>query len=560
MATIKTAPMMGRFVTLLLTTLLLASLASPRAYAVPALPTPPKAPILNGLVLLARPDQMAKKGWSVALHGVDATRVPNLGGGRVDRALKALLGKPITAALLDRIRVTIEKGLRAGHYPFASVSIPVQPVNDGVMQVLVIESRLGKVAVTGAHYFSADQYRAALHIQPGDEIDMRKVVAATDAINANQYRHAVIVASPGAKLGTTDLTIRAQDRLPLTFFAGIDNTGNDATSLYRATFGVNWGNAFWRGDDLNYQFSASPDFSELREHSLTYTTHLPWGDTLTLSGLLANSNTAATGPISTSGRTINASVRYIHTLAPIGRAIEHLTVGYDFKSTNNNILFGGVSVFPTTTQIDQFMAGLDIAAPDKYGSTSASLQLFVSPGDITPRNTDVAFATQQAGAKAEYVYARFTLNRLTALPGRLTWYTGLTAQVSDGILLPSEQLAFGGVQSVRGYEEYSATRDEGVVMQNELRAPPIATGIGRLLGLGRDSLTLFVFVDAGAGRNHTEFPGSPGSSIELISSGPGMTWQFASHVNVRFSWGLPVLRRGQYGQPLGPQFAVNASF
>lgn len=534
----------------------------PVAAAVPRTSPAHVPPPLNAIVLLAAPGQVMPDGWPNDTHAVDAARVPDLAAADVQQALHGLLGKPITAALLGKIRTTIQHRLTAIHRPFAAIAIPRQQVHDGVLQVLVIEARLGTVKVEGAEYFSPQQYRDAVPLAPGQPIDSRALSAATDAINANQYRQAAIVASPGEAVGTTDLTIRAKDRLPLSLNLGFNNDGNNSTGLYQITTDIDWGNAFWRGDDLNYQFTATPDFYRLREHSLSYTTTLPWGDTLSVTGGYATSNTAPQGPIGSQGRNIDVSARYTITLPPVGRFIEHAGFGYDFKSTNNDVLFGGTNVFPSTSEIDQFVAGIDAGEPDRFGTSRIGLLVFGSPGGLSALNTDAAFAAQQPGARAEYAYARLTLDRVTVLPFHMAWHAAVTAQLSTGNLLPSEQLTFGGVQSIRGFVEQGTTRDEGVVWQNELRAPQLATGLGQLLHLGirSDTLTPFLFLDVGAGGDHTQITGTQASWVELISTGLGVTWQFVPTASLRFTWGIPLVRAGEVGPLLGPQFAVQATF
>ena len=531
-----------------------------------ATPQAPQAaapqPLLKGIVLLAAPGQLVEDGWPGTIQEVDASRLPDLAGADVRADLRGLLGKPITMPLMEDIRTAIGKRLLAMHRPYAAISFPRQQVRDGVLQVLVIESRLGKVQVEGAHYFSPRQYREALRMKSGDPLDTQTLSAAANAINGNKFRQAALVNSPGEEVGTTDLTIRAKDRLPLEFNFGFNNTGNNATNMYRLNAGVDWGNAFWRGDDLNYQFSASPDLHKLQQHSLTYTTTMPWGDILSLMGSYATNYNDAQGLVSSSGKNINASARYAHALPPMGSANGRLTFGYDYKSTNNNVLFGGMTVFPTTTEIDQFLASIDAGMPDRYGSTRIGLTLVGSPGNMTGRNTDAAFASQQAGASAHYAYARLQLERVTTLPARLNWHSLVTAQVSSGNLLPSEQLVFAGRQSVRGFVEQSATRDEGVTWQNELRAPELGKSLGKLLGLGEraGTFTPYLFLDAGVGNNHTRLDGAPSSRVSVISAGPAMSWQLSSRLTVNVSWGFPLLREGNVGQRLGPEFDIQAVF
>ncbi len=492
--------------------------------------------------------------------GVDATRVPAIPVVDAQRLIQPFLGKPIDGALLLAFRKDLQDYFISIHQPFVSVIIPPQIVDSGVVQVIVLVGRLGKVTVAGNEWFDAGQYTGALHVQPGGPIDGAQLDSDLDWINRNQYRHAAVVAQPGQQVGTTDLQVRTQERLPVSASFGVDNTGTQATNLYRLSSGVDWGNAFWRGDDLSANFTMSPDAYLVREYSLGYVAMLPWHDTLSLSGSISTSHPPEGSIVGSQGMTDNVSLRYQAELPAPSWLTHHLVLGYDFKSTNNNLLFGGSSIFNTTSEIDQFVVGYGGVVPDAWGTTSFDLALFVSPGGITPNNTNAAFSAQQAGATANYVYGHIVAERLTRLPAGFTWDVRGTAQVSDATLLPSEQLIFGGYASVRGFVEQGATRDNGVLLENELRLPPIQTGLPKLLGAKSvdDQLVPFVFFDLGAGWNHQEFDGVA-SWVELSSIGPGVTWQVERYLSLRFTWGIPLQRYGTVGPLLGPQFGLQLS-
>ncbi len=327
-------------------------------------------------------------------------------------------------------------------------------------------------------------------LKPGDPIDNAELQAGIDQINRNQYRHATVAASAGAQPGATDLTIQAQDHFPVGVSAGIDNTGNQSTGLYRAWTALDWGNAFWRGDDFNYRFTTSADDPRLlKQHSFAYTTNLPWRDTLNLTGSIVDSNTRSATLFTTAGHNDYASLRYQHALPGyqipgFGPLTQTITVGYDFKSTNNNILFGGLSVFPSTTEVDQFLGIYGATLPDALGSTNVTGTLVVSPGGLTALNNTAIFQTQQAGARADYVYGNIALERVTNLFYGVSWNAKAIYQRSNGILLSSEQLAYGGPYANRGFVTTGATRDEGFQMLHELRAPSFAPNLPGLLGMG----------------------------------------------------------------------------
>jgi Haemolysin secretion/activation protein ShlB/FhaC/HecB len=116
-----------------------------------------------------------------------------------------------------------------------------------------------------------------------------------------------------------------------------------------------------------------------------------------------------------------------------------------------------------------------------------------APEYLTAGNTKSALGAQQPGASPPHPYGRVGIERLTSLPLNSVWNTGLTGQFSSDNLLPSEQLVFEGIRSIRGFVELGATREEGVVMQNELRLAPMKSSLNH------------VAADPSVRRRHTGF-------------------------------------------------------
>jgi hemolysin activation/secretion protein len=225
-------------------------------------------------------------------------------------------------------------------------------------QVNVIETKLGRIRVEGKRWFDDQQYIGAIRTRPGDPIDTASLAADTDWINRVEHRQATIAVEPTDDPSTYDLTLQAKDSPPLDLTLAADNTGTEEAGLYRVGIAVDWSNALWRGDDLNYSFLTSPDRLRLLEHRLTYTAYLPWRDWVTMSAVNADTRGRAKG--SPDGSTVDGhadsvSFRYSISLPASPNFILHLDLRYDFKITDNNILSGSNLVFPTTSKLDQFI-------------------------------------------------------------------------------------------------------------------------------------------------------------------------------------------------------------
>jgi hemolysin activation/secretion protein len=108
--------------------------------------------------------------------------------------------------------------------------------------------------------------------------------------------------------------------------------------------------------------------------------------------------------------------------------------------------------------------------------------------------------------QGNYVFRVFDNGTQLALRG--------LAQFTNDPLLPLEQIAVGGVNTVRGYRENQLVRDNGYAVSAEFRIPLIKPEDGST----RHSLALIPFLDYGQAWDHHDQRNS------LFSVGVGMNW------------------------------------
>jgi hemolysin activation/secretion protein len=185
------------------------------------------------------------------------------------------------------------------------------------------------------------------------------------------------------------------------------------------------------------------------------------------------------------------------------------SVGYDFKRTNNNLLFGGLDISSEATEIHQAVLDMTVSQRWKAGLFVFSATGFFSPGGIGSRNTDAAFqpGAEQFGtpfARAQYAYTRITASQTTPI-GRKGFeaVTRMTGQTATTNLLPSEQLAAAGPGLVRGYDPNSVLGSRGVLFTQELWWPEFAPFGSRN---PVETARIGVFVDAGMVGNVRRLP------------------------------------------------------
>ena len=512
------------------------------AAAMPAADAPSNAPdddriiipALRGVIFVADPAAVKPAGIEGA--GVDVSAVPRLDTPAFREKAAARLGRPLTLAGLKEITRDAVLALRAADRPVVDVVAPEQSLASGTVQLLVTEGRLGQLRAEGNRWFSSEQIEGGVRLAPGGPISGSVLLADLAWLNQNPFRQVDLVFARGAESGLTDVILRTQDRRPLRVYAGYDNSGTPLTDDERLFAGVNWGDAFRRGHQLSYQFTASPDFEKLAAHSASYVAPLSWRHTLTVFASHATSQPDIPF-FDLEGRSWQVGARYRMPLRPWREVEQAFVAGFDFKRSDNDLAFGGASVFAQATDIVQAILGYEASRADARGITSASLAVALSPGGLTGRNDDADHAAARSFADARYAYARLAIERSTRLPAGCVWVARVEGQLASGNLLGSEQLGFGGAASLRGYDEREANGDSGFVVVNELRGP--ALSLARHLGAknaAADRLVPLVFLDAGVAVISDTLPGEE-KTRELLSAGVGFRYTLAANLVARADYG-----------------------
>ena len=514
---------------------------------------------LNGIVFVTEPQSVRREG-AAAVSGIDASRIPELQNDAFYTRMSKYLGKPVSlGSVADLINDVVE--YYAGKdRPFVSVTSPEQELTGGVLQVLVVEGKVGEVKIVGAKTFDEQIYRNAIGLKPGDSILKRNLDANISWLNRNPFRDVAVQLEPGRTFGSTDVTVRTLERAPVRLYAGYEDTGSSVTAKDRLFTGVNFGNVFGLDHQFSYQFSASPNFDTFQAHSATYVAPLPWHHLLTLFAGHAEIKGRVPAPFALQGRSTQVGLRYEVPLQSGSSGYSHSIIGgFDYKRTNNNLEFGLTNVSASNAEVFQGLLSYDASLRESTGTTSFTGTVFYSPGGVTGSNDDRSFQTLRAFAESRYTYARFQARRVTFLPQDFSWHLSLEGQISDGNLLGSEQLGLGGYASVRGYDEREANGDEGILVRNELRTPSF--NVPSPFPAKQSQLQLLTFLDYGVVRNK-QLLLAERRRTELSSVGLGMRYNIDTNVTLRFDYGWQLKDSGVVGSPKNsrPHFSLLVSY
>jgi len=471
--------------------------------------------------------------------GIEIKNIELLDNDEFRALIKPYLGKPISWRLISQmIRDTIMYYRSKGR-PVVDVITPQQDITSGVVQLLVVEARVGEVKVQGLKWFSKDLIRSQVRLKRGDFIDARRLLEDIDYINNNPFRFVRPVLQPGKDFGTTDVILDSKDRFPVRFYAGYDDTGSRATGLERFFFGFNMGNVLGRGHEVGYQYTTNKSFDSLGIHSAYWRIPLPNRDTLALFGNIACYDFDRTTEGTLDSHNWMAHVRYISELPSRHNLRHEVEFGLDFRRMDNDLQVGGVTVYDDFIDVAQFAFQYGGRVRDRLGDTSWTLNLYWSPcADLLSNDqNDEKYEDVRPGSKATYVYSHVSIERLWVLPRSWSFFNRVTAQIASERLTPSEQLGLGGYNRVRGYDDFEVRADNGLMATLELRTPEWRLGTLGLGGKLEHFLQLLVFCDYGWGRNRGDTTSDAFRSIDMLSVGPGLRYRISRNLQVRFDFG-----------------------
>lgn len=530
---------------------------------------------LRGIVIVANPGDIKSRGGVGEVSGVKIVGARNILAGQeqgLEAALKGFLGQPFTAAQIDPLRAAVHSYIeKMEDAPkVTAVIVPEQEVIKGewVVQVLVSRGEVGRLNIEGEKWFSDARIRSLLRIRQGDPVIIDRLVDDINWINRNMFREADVMLRQGTEVGQVDVNVRVEDRFPLQGFFGAEDTLPETLDGNMWFVGFNWGKAFGLDHSLNYQFAAGFNFDAIQSHSASYVAPLPWRHILTLGGAYAQfePDLSDIGNLLTSdGKTYQFNGIYSVPLRRFGSYFHEISGGFDYKYTDNNLLFGGGPLVEPAV-IAQFLGNYEALMLDVWGRSRFQARGVYSPGDLFDHNTDEDFNLTHTGATANYYYLRFWAERATKLPFHGNWrqrdvnqcfslaLAGM-AQLSDYKLLPSEQFVLGGYESVRGYDEFSILVDEGWRARAELRTPEFTFGgwgVTRrgdaenppIVGLDPKRairLQPHAFFDYGQPQNFLQSGDEfDGEDDDLMSVGVGLRGGWGRYLDFRFDWGFQV--------------------
>lgn len=517
---------------------------------------------------------------------------------------QAFEGRALTYKELQELTRKISQFYWDHGYKTSFAYLPAQQIDKGVIQIDVLEGKIGKVTLQEGRYFKSRAIRPRINgldnapfekkpyakpapqtsaeagsgevsssidpppinldfepsstegssaETPSPELladapvyfNVRDVQTSLYHINQNRDVQVYTELSPGDTPGTTDVTLKVQDKLPIHVTPFWDNLGRSQIGNNRYGVALEHNNLLGFGDQLysNNSFTRR-SFGTFNRYELPVG---PWGtrlgmdaaySTLSLGEELASLDIDAEAltlsPHLTQPVFTRSNWQLVSDLAFDFKEIDTDVANQAFSRDSLRILRGGLTLTHNdktgyTYFRNEIAFGLDI-----FGATDGN-------GPLASRN--------QAGSH----FFRYIGN--IQRQQNLFWSTFAvlkgSVQLTPDRLVAAEQMQLGGAYSVRGYREGAYIGDKGYQLSAEWHVPAfVFPRTWRIPGTQytlRDNIWFVTFIDYGSVFTNRADNGVSRSE-HAMGVGGGIRARLTKYLQVRLDLGIPMLRHTPYGQ------------
>jgi hemolysin activation/secretion protein len=340
---------------------------------------------------------------------------------------------------------------------------------------------------------------------------------------------------PGDAPGSSRLSVVVDEARPWWVSAQADNATPPSIGEYGGLFQVGHRNLTGWGDSLMISFRQTEGLSDVEGYFEVPLTR--WETTLELRGRYADADVVEP-ELSQLELNSEATVLGARIRQPVLRSSNYearLFVGIERKTGRATLggdpgLLAGLARDFGTTRTAAVRMGAEAWWRGRHRAFAGRGTLSLGFDGFGASN-----GTSFSQPNEEFVTGLVQLQGVEYLPWyRLRIHTRVDFQITDGPLLSLEQLAMGGVDSVRGFRENILVRDEGVVASLEVRVPLWTFGPVERFELG-------VFTDYGYGRNQKGDLPFKLRSERLMSVGLGLHADVTPWIQASAQWAGEIL-------------------
>ncbi len=473
------------------------------------------------------------------------------------------LHRMLTAEELQDVRRQLTLYYVERGYLNSGAVIPDQPVENGVVQIRIIEGRLTALEVTGATHLADDYFQQRLRPEADAPLNVSYLQDRLQLLQQSPLIEQLQAElTPGVQPGEGVLQLAVREARPYEIGLAVANNNPPSIGQTRAyLYGLDR-NLSGVGDSLGLSYGHSLE-SSTADWRVFYARPLNAQDTTLQVWAEQNETSVIEDRFDSLDITSTLQTYGVSLTHPVYRTPQQsLSMGFNVERRHSESYLGDIPFSFAPGENENGQATIAVA---RWIQEWLDRQL----DQVIAARSTFSFGFDAFGATVNTLEPD---GRFIAWLGQLQWAQRFgeqdyqlifksNLQLANQPLLPMEKCALGGMNTVRGYPENTLVRDQCFNASLEFRVPvyqlPLA-GVSR--GYHEGQVQLAAFADYGHADNKGQFNLEPHS---IYSAGLGIRWDPGSKINAALYWGYPFqdVAEGETGW-LSPRisFAVQAAY
>ena len=374
------------------------------------------------------------------------------------------IGKELPLAELQKSIKKITEYYQTQGYILAHAYLPAQKIKDGVVEIAVLEGKLGRVELrmNKVPPLAQTSVQRVIKgaIREGEVINEKGLEKTILLLKDILALDAQATLKPGTTVGTTDLLLELSKKSPFSVSLDSDNQGLRYTGYYRSSLQVTANNLSGLGESMSVRGMTSGEGMLYGRVNASFPVGY-WGSRIGAS--YSQMNYTLGDDFSNSDASGTAQVTSVYLLHPLLRSRKfnlYTQLQYDYK-----ILEDKVAGTMTDKYLHVGTLSLSLNAVDEYlGGGVTDLNLSGVYGKLNLNPDDSA----TVGTGGSYEKALLMFSRRQQLFGPFSLSMLFNGQYSTTNLDSSEKFSLGGPNGVRSYPVNEASGDRGYTATGEL--------------------------------------------------------------------------------------------
>ncbi|MCB2182574.1 MAG: hypothetical protein KQH63_11140 [Desulfobulbaceae bacterium] len=447
------------------------------------------------------------------------------------------LNREISLSVVYEIAAAITAKYGNDGYVLSRAFVPPQRIQNGIVQITIIEGFIDKVIIDGDHLDSRGFFE-----------DYRTLILASKPLDNKILERCLLLANDLAGLTVKSILKPSEDvpgasSLILTIetkningSVSIDDRGTKSTGPFQNNWSVGE-NSFFRpyeSTSVSYIMAGGPSWDELSYYSFNHEEALTSsGLKLTLSGNYSRSKPGTEELEAIELKSKNTTLA-AHLSYPFIRSRQQnltATSRFTYRNSKSRIL-GDIS---SEDRLRILTLGINYDYADQYrGINQLVIEFSQGLGILNHTRNGNPYKTRADG-HSDFSKITVQASRTQELPKNYSLYSALMMQGAATPLLSSEEAGFGGEQFGRAYDSSEITGDHLLAASVELRYLP-------QMEIPRVSyLQLYGFFDIGAVYEISPDPGIP-EEKNASSAGFGLRFGLTEYISGSLEIAKPLTR------------------